>query len=171
MGKLPEILFLLREKIEKESDIRPTTPDEFYELVDYINAKLKDIPVAKGRPGYCLSEKTIRRLWEKEKYDSAPSLTTLNMLSKVAGYKRWEDFEKEIAAYMEKISYYNEKDLPMSKLKAGDRVVVGSYPELYVFLEFVDYRKFRVLFSDKKSDLPYNDDWYYTVDLFGKKMR
>lgn len=95
MGKLPEILFLMREKIEKEADIKPTTPDEFADLVEYINNKLKEMPVAAGRPGFSLSEKTIRRLWEKEKYDSAPSLTTLNMLSKVAGYKRWEDFEKK----------------------------------------------------------------------------
>lgn len=161
MGKLPEILFLLREKIEKESDIRPTTPDEFYELVDYINAKLKDIPVAKGRPGYSLSEKTIRRLWEKEKYDSAPSLTTLNMISKVAGYKRWEDFEKEIADYLTEIASLDEDQIPIYSLKIGERIVLGKYPEKYLFMEYLGEMKFQVLFYVGKFRSARNGYWYY----------
>lgn len=161
MGKLPEILFLLREKIEKESDIRPTTPDEFYELVDYINAKLKDIPVAKGRPGYSLSEKTIRRLWEKEKYNSAPSLTTLNMLSKVAGYKRWEDFEKKIADYLTEIAHWDEDQIPIYSLKIGERIVLGKYPEKYLFMEYLGKMKFQVLFYVGKFHSARNGYWYY----------
>lgn len=164
MGKLPKILFLMREKIEQEADIKPTTPEEFCDLVNYINAKLKDISVAKDRPGYSLSEKTIRRLWEKEKYDSAPSLTTLNILAKVAGYKRWEDFENNIENFA-KISCSEAEDIPMRKLKIGDRVLLGNYPVNYLFMEFLYDNRFKVLFSVGNHRLSKECFWFYTEDL------
>lgn len=39
-----------------------------------------------------LSVTTLKRIWGKLKYESAPTLTTLNVLAQVAGYSDWRDF-------------------------------------------------------------------------------
>jgi hypothetical protein len=39
-----------------------------------------------------LSVTTLKRIWGKLKYDSAPTLTTLNTLAQFAGYADWRDF-------------------------------------------------------------------------------
>jgi hypothetical protein len=39
-----------------------------------------------------LSVTTLKRIWGKLKYDSAPTLTTLNVLAQFAGYSDWRDF-------------------------------------------------------------------------------
>ena len=40
-----------------------------------------------------LSPTTLKRVWGKVKYDSAPSISTLNTLSQFAGYNNWRDFK------------------------------------------------------------------------------
>jgi len=41
-----------------------------------------------------LSVTTLKRIWGKLKYDSAPTLTTLNALAQFAGYADWRDFRQ-----------------------------------------------------------------------------
>lgn len=41
-----------------------------------------------------LSVTTLKRLWGRLKYDSAPTLTTLNALAQFAGYADWRDFKQ-----------------------------------------------------------------------------
>lgn len=164
MGKLPKILFLMREKIEQKADIRPTTPEEFDDLVKYLKNYFLKLSNPEKHKSYSLSEKTIRRLWEKEKYDSAPSMTTLNILAKVAGYKRWEDFENNIENFA-KISCSEAEDIPMRKLKTGDRVLLGNYPVNYLFMEFLYDNRFKVLFSVGNHRLSKECFWFYTEDL------
>jgi hypothetical protein len=41
-----------------------------------------------------LSATTLKRVWGKVNYDSAPSITTLNALSQFAGYANWRDFKQ-----------------------------------------------------------------------------
>lgn len=40
-----------------------------------------------------LSPTTLKRVWGKVNYDSAPSISTLNTLSQFAGYDNWRDFK------------------------------------------------------------------------------
>lgn len=42
-----------------------------------------------------LSVTTLKRIWGRLKYDSAPTLTTLNALAQFAGYADWGDFKKK----------------------------------------------------------------------------
>jgi hypothetical protein len=42
-----------------------------------------------------LSTTTLKRIWSRLKYDSAPTITTLNALAQFAGYSDWRHFCKE----------------------------------------------------------------------------
>src|SRR5690349_8914816 len=42
-----------------------------------------------------LSVTTLKRVWGRLKYDSAPTLTTLNALAQFAGYSDWRHFCRE----------------------------------------------------------------------------
>ena len=44
-----------------------------------------------------LSVTTLKRIWGRLKYDSAPTLTTLNTLAQFAGYVDWLDFKQKEA--------------------------------------------------------------------------
>ncbi|EZH75595.1 hypothetical protein ATO12_02070 [Aquimarina atlantica] len=45
--------------------------------------------------GILLSPTTLKRVWGKVKYKSAPSISTLNTLSQFAGYANWRDFKNK----------------------------------------------------------------------------
>ncbi len=59
--------------------------DVFTELSDKIN---EDTSVL-------LSITTLKRVWGKVKYNSAPSITTLNTLAQFAGFNNWRDFKNK----------------------------------------------------------------------------
>ena len=42
-----------------------------------------------------LSVSTLKRVWGKVKYESSPSLSTLNALASFSGYKDWRDFKQQ----------------------------------------------------------------------------
>lgn len=44
--------------------------------------------------GILLSPTTLKRVWGKVKYESAPSISTLNALSQFAGYTNWREFKQ-----------------------------------------------------------------------------
>src|ERR1700761_7310896 len=39
-----------------------------------------------------LSVSTLKRIWGKVKYDSSPTMATLNALARFAGFEGWRDF-------------------------------------------------------------------------------
>lgn len=43
--------------------------------------------------GACLSVTTLKRVWGKVRYDSSPTITTLNVLVQYLGYSNWHDFQ------------------------------------------------------------------------------
>ena len=45
-----------------------------------------------------LSPTTLKRVWGKINYNSAPSISTLNTLSQFAGYSNWRDFKNKTKA-------------------------------------------------------------------------
>ena len=45
--------------------------------------------------GVALSQTTLKRIWGKVKYDSAPTVTTLNTLAKFVGFDNWRDFRQK----------------------------------------------------------------------------
>lgn len=60
--------------------------------VNYDFEKLSD--AIHESTGVRLSITTLKRLWGRLKYDSAPTLTTLNALAQFAGYTDWRTFKK-----------------------------------------------------------------------------
>ncbi|HEY9047658.1 MAG TPA: hypothetical protein VIN08_17250 [Ohtaekwangia sp.] len=61
--------------------------------VNYDFEKLSD--TIHESTGVRLSITTLKRIWGKLKYDSAPTLTTLNALAKFAGYTDWRTFKQQ----------------------------------------------------------------------------
>jgi hypothetical protein len=47
-----------------------------------------------GVTGITLSQTTLKRIWGKVKYESAPTVTTLNTLAKYLGFENWRDFRQ-----------------------------------------------------------------------------
>ncbi|HEY2348718.1 MAG TPA: hypothetical protein VGH64_06865 [Puia sp.] len=45
--------------------------------------------------GVALSQTTLKRIWGKVKYDSAPTITTLNTLASFTGFENWRDFRQK----------------------------------------------------------------------------
>jgi hypothetical protein len=45
--------------------------------------------------GVNLSVSTLKRIWGKVRYDSAPTATTLNTLAQFVGYENWREFRKQ----------------------------------------------------------------------------
>src|ERR1700712_830168 len=45
--------------------------------------------------GVNLSQTTLKRIWGKVKYDSAPTVTTLNTLAQFMGFEHWRDFRQK----------------------------------------------------------------------------
>ncbi|MCE7063488.1 hypothetical protein [Dyadobacter sp. CY343] len=60
------------------------------------------------KTGVRLSGTTLKRIWGKLKYDSAPTLTTLNALARFAGYEDWRMFRQR----QEKLFTQTEINLP-----------------------------------------------------------
>jgi hypothetical protein len=59
--------------------------DVFLELSEKIQQKT----------GVLLSPTTLKRVWGKVNYKSAPSISTLNTLSQFAGYENWREFKNQ----------------------------------------------------------------------------
>ena len=45
--------------------------------------------------GVNLSVATLKRIWGKVKYDSKPTITTLNTLAKFLGHESWREFRQK----------------------------------------------------------------------------
>jgi hypothetical protein len=81
---------------------------------NYDFSKLSD--EVQNRTQVRLSVTTLKRIWGKVKYDSAPTLTTLNTLSQFAGYSDWRSY-CQLADQQEKseTKLYVEPIEPVSK--------------------------------------------------------
>ncbi len=76
------------EEIEAQLNWGPSDKwhnDVFHELSEMIQEKTQVL----------LSPTTLKRIWGKVAYKSAPSISTLNTLSKFANYDNWRDFKNK----------------------------------------------------------------------------
>ncbi|WP_190808757.1 hypothetical protein [Flagellimonas sp. S3867] len=79
--------------------------DMFLELSDRIQQQTKVL----------LSPVTLKRVWGRVDYKSAPSITTLNTLAKFAGFENWRDFKSKTST---------RKNSRISKLIAANLGVI-----------------------------------------------
>ncbi|WP_157963077.1 hypothetical protein [Chitinophaga deserti] len=59
--------------------------------------------------GVLLSVSTLKRVWGKVKYDSMPSITTLNTLARFAGHAGWRELKQQLSG-----GEPDEKDAPLA---------------------------------------------------------
>lgn len=72
-----------------------------------------------------LSPTTLKRVWGKVHYKSAPSISTLNALAKFSGYQNWRDFKNNF----QKVSWVEKNIMPNLKVIIGSAVILA-----FVFL-------------------------------------
>ena len=78
--------------------------DVFIELSEVIHKETKVV----------LSVTTLKRVWGKVNYKNAPSISTLNTLSKFAGYTNWREFKN--SATLKKPNWFERKINPNLKI-------------------------------------------------------
>lgn len=115
-----------------------------------------------------LSPTTLKRVWGKVNYDSAPSISTLNTLALFAGYSNWRDFK-------------NKADIPLSKPVtkspfSNHRIIITSAAVLtLLFISLfsmiglrenppvIDYS--RVLFKSRAIAKGYPNSVVFDIDI------
>lgn len=68
-----------------------------------------------------LSVTTLKRIWGRLKYGSAPTLTTLNTLAQFAGYEDWRDFQQK----QDSSSGQNAAEEATVPVKKANRSILG----------------------------------------------
>ena len=77
--------------------------------------------------GVNLSQTTLKRIWGKVKYDSAPTVTTLNTLAQFLGFEQWRDFRQKQSQLQEN---KNEKE---ETSKLSKQQVPGETPHFHTY--------------------------------------
>ena len=83
--ELAKCLILIEEKLGWGSSAHWQNQD-----FDAVRERIAD------ETGVALSTSTLKRLWGKVHYDSAPTATTLNTLARFLGYENWREFRKPL---------------------------------------------------------------------------
>jgi hypothetical protein len=60
-----------------------------------------------------LSVSTLKRIWGKVRYDSLPTVTTLNVMANYVGYTSWRDFVAANSHHAEPVTSPMSKDRPI----------------------------------------------------------
>ncbi len=77
-----------------------------------------------------LSPTTLKRVWGRVNYQSAPSITTLNTLAQFAGFHNWRDFKNATTA--KKPSWFSQKVSPnLGIIMLGASIMTLAFISLY----------------------------------------
>ncbi|GAB3258180.1 hypothetical protein GCM10027347_21310 [Larkinella harenae] len=76
--------------------------------------------------GVSLSVSTLKRIWGKVRYDSAPTATTLNTLAQFVGYENWRSFQQPSSAVQTAVSTQDLSEPPARALP--NRSVARRWP-------------------------------------------
>ncbi len=68
-----------------------------------------------------LSPSTLKRVWGRVNYDSKPSTTTLDTLSKFSGYENWRDFKLRSASAKDDRRLEVEDEIPATVIEGNFR--------------------------------------------------
>jgi hypothetical protein len=83
---------LIEDKLNWGSSVHWTNKD-----FDLLSEKIFEVT------GVALSQTTLKRIWGKVKYDSAPTVTTLNTLAKYLGFENWREFRQKQGTHPETV--------------------------------------------------------------------
>lgn len=127
---------LLRERVEARFGLQVNSSQKF-------NALSKDIFT---RTGESLSPSTLKRFWGYVSTDTAPSLASLDILSRYAGFSTFKAFCAGDAS-----QYLVAQTLLSNTLKEGDEVEIKWDPGRIVRLRHLGGSSFTVLESEKSK--------------------
>ncbi|MDO5980611.1 hypothetical protein [Flavivirga spongiicola] len=102
MRKYPEYKLVQKCLLLIEDNLDWGTSNEWHN--DVFNELSENIHI---KTNVLLSTTTLKRVWGKVNYASAPSISTLNALSQYAGYENWRDFKNK--AGMKPPSWFERK--------------------------------------------------------------
>ncbi len=114
----------------------PISPSEFSDLAIKITHKT----------GRSISLSSIKRLWGYVKYDSFPSMTTLNILAQFNGYRSWAAFLTSDAVKTDDTDsgFLAESVVNSDNLHPGDRLMLTWNNSKSCDIEYLDGKRFRV---------------------------
>ncbi|GAB3957524.1 hypothetical protein GCM10028805_50380 [Spirosoma harenae] len=97
-----------------------------------------------------LSVTTLKRVWGRVKYESAPTTTTLNALVQFIGYENWQQFKKGVLPNSPSITEFPEPTVPIApkaarpnsarRLWFGALLLVGLVVLSAIFLNYMQHR-------------------------------
>ena len=131
----------LKNDIERSVNFKMQTPRNFDRLRDMINTRITE----------SISSTTLKRFWNYLPNDVAPSLYSLNILSRFIGYDSWDTYKAKHVDELE-----SDSDPVMSRhinvvkdLMPGDIIRLLWHPNRVCDIEYLGFEKFKVLLSER----------------------
>jgi hypothetical protein len=107
--------------------------------------------------GVALSQTTLKRIWGKVKYDSAPTVTTLNTLAKYLGFENWRDFRQKQITYKEPLvasEPVTETKATIATKKPGKSFLFSVLAIALVLIAILSWNFFSTGSTAKKANSP-----------------
>ena len=143
-NNIPQVA-ALKSAVEKVVGGRLQTHNAFIDLVVDIERTV----------GEHMSESTLERMWGYSTREcSSISVRTLNVLSRFAGSRSWEDFCEMVKAQSPKESEELEMArgcIDVSSLTQGARLQISWLPDRVITVEYRGQYRFEVLSSENSS--------------------
>jgi hypothetical protein len=89
--------------------------------------------------GVTLSQTTLKRIWGKVKYDSAPTVTTLNTLATFIGFENWRDFRQKQNKIAETAVTVEPVKEPKTAAVKGKSRRAFLFPALVIILTLMSF--------------------------------
>ncbi len=157
--KLVQKCLLKIEELLDWGDSNSWHNDMFVELSERIQQKTKVL----------LSPVTLKRVWGRIDYKSAPSITTLNTLAQFAGFQNWRDFKnKNLIRQSTGISKKINANLGVIMLSASIMTIIFiSFYSLKGPEETVDIDPSKIVFESRPITHGLPNSVVFDLDLVG----
>ncbi|MBQ6577700.1 MAG: hypothetical protein IJL91_08135 [Bacteroidales bacterium] len=143
MNQIPELQQLLSE-VESTFGHPLNSSKDFFNLSVSIGLKVKDT----------LGATTLKRLWGYINHSTLPRFSTLEILSKYAGYENFKQFKEGLHAEESSVYLYGENILMSEELSQGDCIMIGWLPDRLAKLEYLGEDMFLVKEVENSKLLP-----------------
>ena len=136
----------LRLEVEKEFLKIPKVHNDFVELGDSIESKLKQH----------ISETTLERVWNySNRGYNTVTLHTLNILCRYIGKKDWQDFCDSLSeSGLIDSDMFEGMAIKSEELKIGDRLQIGWLPDRICVIEYLGDNSFVALECENSTMQP-----------------
>lgn len=135
-------LALLKMRVEQTVGYKLLTPKDFTRASDEVFARLNVM----------VSPTTLKRLWGYLSDEGRPRVSTLNILSRFAGYDDWADFlQSSLQLFGNVSNLVLNRSLDAGSLTAGDEVSVSWLPDRQCRFRYLGQQRFEVVASENAT--------------------